>query len=1151
MTEAYLHATAMQRLAATPEKSVFVSANAGSGKTRVLVERVSRILLAGTQPDKILCLTYTKAAAAEMQARLFKALGEWSIMGADDLASALNALEDKPRQRSHDELGLARQLFARALETPGGLKVQTIHAFCEKLLRRFPLEAGLPPGSEAIDETDAREMQEQVWTGIESRAMADPSGELAGAISLLAAQKADDALNELYGWAMKNAYKIDEWSKSGGVDSLAEVLEISADLTSDTAMAQAWLATPKVQIKQAADEMNSGGKGDITKAGYIYEAFTAGTDALAYRSYRKMFLKKDGGPILNIVTAKGGALARNLFGDSKTGHQDETLRMIAAEDRVRKTQMLTLTRAVYDISVLAAYAYKDLKRQKRVLDFDDQIQLTRKLLNDSAARDWVRYKLDGGVNHILLDEAQDTSKAQWDIVDALSEEFFQPAPDADPRRPRTLFAVGDEKQSIYSFQGAEPELFLDKVQALTKKQTNTPQVNMAMSFRSARQVLALVDYIFYEQRGILETFDAARFAPSSDQGGHDAFRSDNGLVEFWPIAPAPEKPQEETPWKPQPVDAAQQGSSREQLAREIAKQIGTWLENGEAVFDRDAQKDAPPMRAMRPGDIMILVRKRTGFFDAVIRNLKAQGVPVAGADRLNLAASVAVQDLICLAKFILLPDDDLSLAEVLKSPIFGWDEDALYSIAAGRSGRLWDAVPKGETRTVLTHLMGQARRAAPYEFFAGALSFVMEDGRSILQRFFDRLGLEAADALDAFLARALAHQRHAAPSLTHFIAALENSETSLKREMDAGQNEVRVMTVHAAKGLEAPVVILPDTTQKPTASKAPLLSLGAGFVMDVRAAERPQILADLIETQSDAAMRESMRLLYVALTRAESRLLICGFQSGRSKGAAEGSWHKRAGLALGSMDGAQDFETPFGMGRRYGMLPGQANAPARAQTNQAVLPNWARVAAPTYKPSTRRYSPSRLAGSAASVPVRSPLDEGVQKDTFLRGNLIHKLLEILPNAAQENRKRLAQTYLDAQNMDSNDSADIIAEVFAVLEQPEFTHFFARGSKAEISLAGRASALPKDAVFNGQIDRLFVGEHDVWILDYKSNRPPPEKVEDVAPLYVRQMAAYRALARELYPRKTIHCALLWTHAPRLMTMPDALMDGVDWDEVLGA
>ena len=231
-------------------------------------------------------------------------------MGSENLTTALGALENDTRVRSDDELGGARQLFARALETPGGLKVQTIHAFCEKLLRRFPLEAGLPLGVEAIDEADARALQEQVWTEIEAGAIAEPPSELAGAISLLAAQKADDALDELYGWAMKNAYKVDGWQASGGADKLAETLGLDPADTVDNLMARAWQNAPKAQIKIAADEMMGGGKTDAAKAGYIHQALVMDNDlAAAYKVYRQMFFTKSGTPNASMVTGKAGAAA--------------------------------------------------------------------------------------------------------------------------------------------------------------------------------------------------------------------------------------------------------------------------------------------------------------------------------------------------------------------------------------------------------------------------------------------------------------------------------------------------------------------------------------------------------------------------------------------------------------------------------------------------------------------------------------------------------------------------------------------------------------------------------------------------------------------------------------------------------------------------
>jgi len=1144
MSTAYDNAVNMQSMAATPDKSIFVSANAGSGKTRVLVERVSRILLTGTNPDKIMCLTYTKAAAAEMQTRLFAALGDWSIMSESELAKKLNTLENKTSERSKNDLDRARSLFARALETPGGLKVQTIHAFCERLLKRFPLEAGIVPGTDAIDEHGATIIQEQVWTDIETEAVANPGGKLAADIALLAAHKSDQDMDKIYSWAMGNAYKIDAWQAAGGTHELAGLLDIDADCSPEDIMKQAWEAAPITKLRAAVAAMMESSVNDQNKAKYIIAAFDAATPELAFAHYVKMFFTQAGTPTKNIVTAKAGDVAISLFGNSKTGHQHETLRMIAANEHLRSARVLKLTTAVYNIAVLAAAKYRAIKRQRREIDFGDMIYLARNLLTNSEAREWVRYKLDGGVEHILVDEAQDTSSTQWDIVDALSDEFFQTGADT---KTRTVFAVGDEKQSIYGFQGAEPELFLNKIQGLTKKQPDTQDVTMAMSFRSTKQILALVDQIYYEDKGILETFDAASFPPSSDKGHHDAHRIDNGLIEFWPASQKPDTDTEEISWKPTPVDKLDARSSREKLAAEIAAQIQTWLAVNEPVFDRDLKRT----RSMRPSDILILVQKRTAFFDAVIRNLKSVGVPVAGADRLKLTDSIAAQDMLSLAKFTLLPADDLSLAEVLKSPLFGWDDDQLFDLAYGRKGTLWAALPSGAERKILTRIKSMASKFAPYEFFARTLALVPKDGGpSLLQKIYGRLGIEAADVLDVFLSRALAHQRRSAPSLQRFITDIEASESTIKREMDAGQNEVRVMTVHGAKGLEAPVVILPDTTQAVSAARETFFKSGVGFVLRVSKSEAPQALQALELAKKTEIEREAMRLLYVALTRAESRLLVCGFESNGS--VADTSWHRRVQNALEGMDGATTIETPFGDGLQFGQPAEPADKQEKIANTITKLPDWVRTtAAPP--PTVQFLSPSQLVrpedAEKSDQPVRSPLTKTDDTFRFARGNFIHKLLEILPQIQKDKRNSAALTYLQKQGLDMTAAKALTAEVFAVIDHPDYTHIFAPGSQAEISLAGGAAGLPQNIRLSGQIDRLCVTEDIVWIVDYKSNRPPPKTEAEVAPLYIRQMAAYRALVRELYPEKRVRTALLWTDGPDMMELSNQILDTVTWDDIL--
>ncbi len=1147
MSVAYKNALKMQSKAAMPAQSIFVSANAGSGKTRVLVERVSRILLTGTLPDKILCLTYTKAAASEMQTRLFAALGDWSIMSEEELTTKLNTLENKTGKRAKKDINRARSLFARALETPGGLKVQTIHAFCERVLKRFPLEAGIAPGSEAIDEREAAAIQEQVSIDIETEATANPNEKLAQDIALLATHKNDQDIDSIYRWAMGNSYKIDAWLEAGGTDTLAKLLNIDAAQSPEKIMRDAWETAPIEQLRIAARHMMDGGVNDQKRAKNIISALEAQSPENAFVHYVKMFFTQNNEPLKNIVTAKAGEVAISLFGNSKTGHQHEALRMIEANTQLKAVQFFQLNAAAYNLAILAAARYREIKRQRRVIDFGDMIYLARDLLSNNKAREWVRYKLDNGVDHILVDEAQDTSSAQWDIVDALSDEFFQTGANT---KVRTVFAVGDEKQSIYGFQGAEPELFLKKIQNLTKEQPNTKDVKMSMSFRSTRQILDLVDQIYYKDKGILETFDADTFPLVSDEGYHDANREDNGIVEFWPASQKPETGTGEIAWNPTPVDKLDARSSREKLAAEISKQLKHWLDTDEPVFDRKLGHTRP----MRASDVLILVQKRTKFFDAVIRNLKSAGVPVAGADRLKLTESIAVQDMLSLAKFTLLPADDLSLAEVLKSPLFGWDDDQLFEIAYNRKSSLWAALPNGSERTTLTHILSLANKFAPYEFFARTLALVPGDsGSSLLQNIYGRLGLEAADALDVFLSRALSHQRRGAPSLQRFINDIEKSESTIKREMDVGQNEVRVMSVHGSKGLESPVVILPDTTQAASRSRDTFFKFGDSFVMRTAKNETPEALQELDTAKQKEADREAMRLLYVALTRAESRLLICGFESNGK--VHENSWHRRIQNALEGMSDITPIQTPFGDGLQFGHRASSTDKQEHISKTKTVLPPWIYAKAKPSPFSAQFLSPSQLIkpedADKFDQQIRSPLSKSDDMLRFARGNYIHKLLEILPQIPSDKRTGTAQSYLQKQGLDKTAAAILLQEVFAVLEHPEFAHIFAPGSQAEVSLAGGAPGLPDNVRLSGQIDRLSITNDTVWIVDYKSNRPPPKTVAGVAQLYIRQMAAYRALVRELYPDKKVRTVLLWTDGPTIMEIPNTVLDNVKWDDILQA
>lgn len=1184
----YKQAVQAQSQAAHPKYTRLVSANAGSGKTRVLVDRVSRILLSDTAPEKILCLTYTKAAASEMQARLFDTLGEWSVMPAEALKDKLQALLGTDRDLP--DLKTARALFAKALETPDGLKVQTIHAFCERIVSRFPIESGILPGFEPLDDSDMRVLQDRVKQALLQACAEQADGPLNQALQTLAVEKADQTLDSLFEWMGSNGDKIQIWAQTG-LGPLAEILGIDARATVEDAGHRAWTEfdpntrrakaaelgeSPSVTDQKIARKMLDAFDFDISEpqsptqtpvqmsvqtpivaTGQTVSKNVARRSTEAFLIYAQAFLTQSGDLRKKITTQQALPSVQNFFAPDGA----EVTRVMQALQNIRSAHCLEMTRAVFVLAQDYTKRFEAFKRLDRRLDFSDQILLVRDLLINSEVSDWVRYKLDGGVEHILLDEAQDTAPTQWEIIDALAEPFFQDSPERMKHVPRTLFAVGDEKQSIYSFQGAEPEKFLDKIQYYTASHLDvrgkSQQVRMRMSFRSAPEILKFVDQIFVKEQGRQRMFDPARHPPASDLDGHTAHRSDSGRVEFWPLAFKPDIEKEREAWDTRPVNALASGDQREQLALGLARTIKHWLADKTPIFDRDLKTTRP----MKAGDILILVCQRNAFFDAIIRNLKAEGVAVAGADRLKLKDSIAVQDLLALARFVLLPTDDLSLAEVLKSPLFGFDEAALFDVATRRDqNSLWQTLRtrRPETAARLSELILYSRRLAPYEFFARVLATLNAAGISLTQCFYQRLGMEAKDALEAFLSIALSHQRQNAPSLQHFITHFERDDPILKREMDtvsAGLGQVRVMTVHGAKGLEAPVVFLPDTTQVPTL-RGPLTAIGTesgdgGFVLSGASAIRPTALEPYIEARKARDMQEYMRLLYVAMTRAESRLIICGYQDGRKTvGYSEGAWYQEVERAFAGLT-TETIETPFGEGLAFGA--GAAPLPSAVQTGQPKtdidIPDWARQAAPSESLPYQRVTPSHLLveDNQASAPVRSPLNHQAEI-RYGRGVLIHKLLEILPDIEKTRREAIGRAYLSLHIQDKDDSErkalqidTILAEVMAVLNAPEFSEIFGIGSRAEVSLAGRAKTLPKTLYLNGQIDRLCVTDENVYIVDYKSNRPPPKSPAGVAPLYLAQMAAYRELAREIYPDKAIVCALLWTDGPDLMVLDDFQLD----------
>jgi ATP-dependent helicase/nuclease subunit A len=1126
--------------ASNPQASVFVTANAGSGKTTTLVSRVARLLRQGVDPAAILCVTYTKAAAAEMQGRLFRMLGDWSVLEDGALAKALAKLEDgQPEEFDAADLSRARALFARALETPGGLKIETIHAFCEKLLKRFPLEAGVSPRFQVLEESAALALSQQARDAVALAAAARPEDDpLARAYSHFAVELDHRRFDELFLTLENKRVELARYvaDAAAGVKptpwqicdtpegARPEPLEAAAIAGIDWDMwreAQAALAQGSSSDQDAAERM-----------GNVHP------ETATFATVCAVFCTKDGDPRKTLATKAVPQPIRDWLGRE----QD---RLMTAREPIRRARVAR--DSVHVLTLAAAYAgvYEAEKAAQRALDFTDLISKVNALLATREDAAWVLYKLDGGIDHVLLDEAQDTAPEQWSILRRLTEEFFAGAGAArDKTRPgRTLFAVGDEKQSIYSFQGAQPERFIKEREHYQDQAKEVGArfelVPLEMSWRSTPQVLRFVDEMAKPQDA-RDALDPEYGAPNP----HEAMRkNDAGCVDLWPVFKDPPTPDRDA-WD-DPVDAELSGGARKLLANRIAAQIKASVNRGEAVHDRDLHE----WRAAGYGDFLILVRRRDALFEEVIRALKQSGVPVAGADRLKLSDHIVFEDLRALAWYALYPADNLTLAALLRSPFCDVDEQALYDLAHGREGSLIRALraradERREWREALEFFNAvrtEARTRGPFEFYNRLLGRLDANGRSMRSRLLTRLGREAEDAIDEFLNQVLAAEARGVHDLEGVAAALDASDVIVKRELEAARGEVRVMTVHGAKGLEAPVVFLPDTTVKARAQGSPLFETADGGFLwsarkddDCQAASQARALRDLKTDQ------ESMRLLYVAMTRARDRLVICG-RTPATRDSEANSWRLKLEAAFGRLrEETREIDLGGMAITRFGPDPMTAIKRESVAAPTIALPAWA---SQTLKPErgARWASPSNIA-DAAKAPAPSPLAERSGLGRYRRGELIHKLFEVLPDLPGERRRAAAERLLAREpGLDDAQREDMIEAAFGVLEDPRFAAVFGPGSRAEAAVAGTAKDLPDGVAISGRLDRLVVGPEKVLVVDYKTNRPAPDRIEDADQAYVNQMAVYVAVLRALYPGRTVEAALIWTDGPRLMPVPQDVIE----------
>ena len=1175
--------TREQAAAVRPSRSAWISANAGSGKTRVLTARVARCLLEGVRPDRILCLTYTRAAAGEMKTRLFSTLGGWAMCSDETLRADLAGLLEPDEKRVFDDRSLAnaRRLFAQALEYPGGLKIQTIHSFGLSLLRRFPREAGLSPGVAILDE---RRMEALVTRAFEEtlREARDDGGRLGAAYRTLVAGGRASTLEALRSSILQHRSAYQGFAARHDSDSQAAAFhrflgDENGAAEADALAALAGLHEQADPLAQVAEIVRSIGKTQESKRVPhlcdAIEAIRSGDEEQTVRHLRKGLLNKDSShPQKPFTKAVSEAMeSRGLWACITDLWQ--TLDAIEQSRRIAAVASASIAAAHIATAFLDRYI--NAKRAEAGLDYEDVIEHVSALLHRSEAREWIRYRLDGGIDHILVDEAQDTSPAQWEALKRLAEEFF--AGDSAQDRRRTMFAVGDEKQSIFSFQGAAPEEFSSSRSWFEDRMAEQGEPlyagSLQTSFRSSPAVLEFVDAVFHpdsysegeeggpvETGGSLQEHWASSLIGFDDPLAHQSFHEGRpGRVEVWNLFD-PNDPALD------PADQGAQIPPQKLVARRVAERISSWIEDSVALPGSG--------RVIEPRDIMVLVQRRGVFTDELVRCLRLNGIAVAGADRIGLAGHIAVQDLLALIAFALLPTDDFTLAVLLRSPFCDLSEEDLFELAWNRGrqdlfARLETAAGQESGRfrasfSFLADMRAAAADRGPYEFLERALAF--HGGR---RRLLERLGEDAIEPIDALLAEAISFQNNERGSLEEFLWRIRSGETYVKADATSGPAAVRIMTIHGAKGLEAPVVIVPDANRLPNFASRERAFAGEdaeGYPIPLfvpRSGDDTPETAALRAERQRRELEESYRLFYVALTRAEEWLIVCGSKWRRKsggatsgRGASRKCWHFRAeaaatriGRAIDEVEDRQRLGAGFPgqLVERGGEVRPETAVGGSARQEPVEVPDWATASVAAEESATAWTAASSLGENLfplESKEGRSPSVSLDARTALQRGTLTHLLLERLAGLPADGRREtlgrgLAERF--GELLSEADRETVLGQVFRILDSAELGPLFRAEGLAEAWIALRTPGNANDVW--GRIDRLVLEEGRALIVDFKGDPVPPKDPETTGRTYLAQLGAYRRALSEVYPDRSVAAAILWTSAapPRLMPIPDSLVD----------
>ncbi|PZP87094.1 MAG: hypothetical protein DI582_01110 [Azospirillum brasilense] len=1108
----------------TPIGSQWISANAGSGKTYQLTRQVVRLLLLGVPPERICCITYTKAAAGEMRARVVNAL------------RGLLLASDETCQKTVDELigfsadtvimQRARTLFGQVLDShAGGVQLTTIHGFCQQVLRAFPLEAQVPPHFTVADDAQAAALRQQV----KHRLLSNPGGmddSVAASIALLAERSGEQRFDALLKTMLdKRAQWEAAWAGADAATyrtrlyAMAGVAEDASEGELLHAAMHGFTASQLAALRAALPELQREKPQYLKDFAARVEQWLA-TPPEQWATLQELWLdcwltKSARTPISNL--GKYAARQNSALDDAIQHGMALAERFVAAQASLALAEE-SFAAALLARQVLGLYAMA--KAERSVLDYEDLIIATRRLLTLDGSVGWVMSKLDHRIDHLLIDEAQDTSSEQWRIAHALVEELVASTQGVGAGGvPRSLFVVGDEKQSIYSFQGAAPDIYVRKhseMQALLAP-TQSPLVTRPLndSYRSANAILKVVDAVAALPHVSPALSDAGAPQP------HGLKKTELiGSVALHPLI-EPEEKAERTAFE-FPLEYRITRSPAQLLAEHVTAHVRAMLDSGE----------------WRAGDILILTRSRHPIVLPLLRCLQRAGVPVAGMDRLVLSQHLAVRDLLALMRWCAHRNDDLALAQLLRSPLVDWSGAQLEALAAPRGPvSLWHALEQADA-VLAERLRGWAALLdqGPYAF----LTRVLEVDRA-RQRYALRFGAEIHEILDELKEQAMQMPATLAPTVANFCAWIGGSDRQIKREMDAGAHDhVRVMTVHGSKGLESRAVLLVDSTSVPDLKReifsmaeqeegwrCPLLALSDE-------AKQAVLWDSARETQKAAQLREYQRLLYVALTRPAEALHVFGMAPGRGELSPQ-CWYETVRAGLQGMPGHRVLEDGSVVYEDAGTRPPAA---AANMADMPEVPTWARAAiAPVARASV--LSPSNLAAApAALAPFAVARGESARE----RGVRLHRVLQFLQPGMSDAQVSDLIRYL-SPDWNATQQQRAVDEVLALYHREPW--LFTAGGEAEVTIAGPVTILGQRYDVLGRIDLLLDTGEAIVVLDYKTGRDVPASASAVGDAYLLQLKLYVALLETLYPGRVIRPAIVWTANAQLMWL-DAAVAATSWD-----